>query len=135
AHASLRTAETVGGLLRTRRNYIHPRSPAGETLAVVATSPNAYKNQLSIWLEPSRVHDTDPKMAAHYNEHRVDTHVKDRLVASLRRYIGSWVAIKGPEVLITTNSLREVIDFLRNHNLRAESVFRVPADPRRETAG
>ena len=134
AHAGLRTSGTVGSSLRTRRRLDHERTAVVDAVAIAA-SANSYKHQYSVWLEPSRVHDTDIKLAVSYKEHRTEVDARDRLIASLRRCVGRWVGVRGAEVLIASDSIREVIDFLRSHNLRAESVFRVPRDPRQEIAG
>lgn len=134
ASVGIRTSGPVSGALRTRRRFDRRHAPIGDAIAVAA-SANTYKDQYAVWLEPSRIHDTDASLAASYKKHRSELDSKDRLIASLRRLLGRWVAIRGSEVLIAAGSSREVIDFLRAHNLRAESVFRVPRDPKQEIAG
>lgn len=49
--------------------------------------------------------------------------------STFEELITRWVAVRGSEVLTSAESAREVITFLRERKLYAESVFRVPADP------
>jgi hypothetical protein len=46
----------------------------------------------------------------------------------LRPFMGRWVAQLGLEVLVAADSPQEVLAWLERHNLRADAVFRVPAD-------
>lgn len=48
------------------------------------------------------------------------------LTEALRPFIGRWVAIRGDEVLVAGDSLEEIIDWLNQHQVRAQSMFRVP---------
>lgn len=68
-------------------------------------------------------------------EHRTSRSAEDELVAVLRQFIGSWVAIRGPEVIASSSSPLAVVSFLREHNLRADSILRVPRDPVQEVEG
>ncbi len=46
---------------------------------------------------------------------------------ALRPYIGQWVATQGhEEVLVAADTPREVIAWLARHDVRADSMFRVP---------
>jgi hypothetical protein len=49
-------------------------------------------------------------------------------VERLRPHIGQWVAVKNEEVLVGAPTPAEVIAWLSRHDLRADSVFRVPED-------
>jgi hypothetical protein len=100
-----------------------------------AVSARKYKSQYALWLEVSRSREPESGLAANYKEHRSEPDYKEKLLASLRLHVGHWVAIRGADVLASGNSPRDVIDFLRNRNLRADSVFRVPRDARQDTAG
>lgn len=50
--------------------------------------------------------------------------------AALEPFIGQWVATKGPEVLVGAADPKAVIRWLSAHGLKADSMFRVPADER-----
>jgi hypothetical protein len=47
---------------------------------------------------------------------------------TLQPFVGQWVATKGPEVLVAAPEPRTVVSWLSEHGLKAESMFRVPAD-------
>ena len=44
---------------------------------------------------------------------------------TLRPYIGLWVAMSGDEVLVAAPTPKEVVAWLSQHGLRAQSMFRV----------
>lgn len=46
----------------------------------------------------------------------------------LRPHIGQWVAVKDEEVLVGAPTPTEAIAWLSRHDLRADSLFRVPED-------
>lgn len=46
----------------------------------------------------------------------------------LRPHIGQWVAVKDEEVLVGAPTPAEAIAWLSRHDLRADSLFRVPED-------
>ena len=48
------------------------------------------------------------------------------LVEALRPFIGSWVAVRGDEVLVAAPSPKDVVAWLAQHGQRAQSMFRVP---------
>lgn len=56
----------------------------------------------------------------------VATHEPDRLVEALRPFIGQWVAVRGDEVLVGARSPKEVVGWLTEHALVADSILRVP---------
>lgn len=133
AHENLRASTTAGRILGSRRRFDHPGARGGDAVTV-SSSTNGYRNQRAVWIEPTRSRDTDFRMAVNYKEHRSEPDARDRLIGVLRRHVGSWVAIKGPEVLVASSSPSQVIRFLRAHNLRADSVFRVPGGTRHDVA-
>lgn len=47
---------------------------------------------------------------------------------TLEPFVGQWVATKGPEVLVAASEPRAVLSWLSQHSLKADSMFRVPAD-------
>jgi len=47
---------------------------------------------------------------------------------TLEPFVGQWVATKGPEVLVAAPEPRAVVGWLSEHRLKADSMFRVPAD-------
>ena len=47
---------------------------------------------------------------------------------TLEPFIGQWVATKGPEVLVAASDPRSVVGWLSQHRLKADSMFRVPAN-------
>jgi len=47
---------------------------------------------------------------------------------TLEPFVGQWVATKGPEVLVAAPEPRTVVSWLSEHGLKADSMFRVPAD-------
>lgn len=47
---------------------------------------------------------------------------------TLEPFVGQWVATKGPEVLVAAPEPRAVVGWLSEHGLKADSMFRVPAD-------
>jgi hypothetical protein len=47
---------------------------------------------------------------------------------TLEPFVGQWVATKGPEVLVAAPDPRTVVSWLSEHGLKADSMFRVPAD-------
>lgn len=100
-----------------------------------AVSANKYKSQYALWLEVWRSHEPESGLVANYKEHRSEPDYKEKLLAALRLHIGHWVAIRGAEVLVSGDSPRDVIQLLRDRNLRADSVFRVPRDAKQEIAG
>ncbi len=51
-----------------------------------------------------------------------------REAGALAPYIGQWVAQRGLEVLIADPDPTAVVRWLRQHNLAADAVFRVPGD-------
>jgi len=53
---------------------------------------------------------------------------------ALAPYVGEWVAIWETEVLVGAPSAGEVVGWLNEHRLRADSMFRVPRD-RLEASG
>jgi hypothetical protein len=55
-----------------------------------------------------------------------DTGPRGDLAEALRPFIGSWVAVRGSEVLVAAPSAGEVIAWLARHEQRAESMFKVP---------
>jgi hypothetical protein len=56
------------------------------------------------------------------------TTVQPQLLAeALRPFIGQWVAVRGEEVLVASNSPAEVVSWLARHQQQAQSMFRVPA--------
>jgi hypothetical protein len=97
-------------------------------------SDKRYKDQYVLWFGRAHPYESERALTLNYLEHRSDLEHKDRLLAALRPYIGRWVAIRGSEVLTTGEFPREVIQFLRTRNLRADSVFRVPRDAKQEIA-
>jgi hypothetical protein len=48
------------------------------------------------------------------------------LAEALRPFVGQWVAVRGPEVLVAAPAPRQVVAWLTEHGQQAESVFRVP---------
>ena len=44
---------------------------------------------------------------------------------ALRPFIGQWVAVSGDDVLVAAPSPKEVVAWLTQHQLRAQSMFRV----------
>ncbi|MGH2988161.1 MAG: hypothetical protein ACRDLO_15955 [Solirubrobacterales bacterium] len=56
------------------------------------------------------------------------TGARGGLADALRPFIGSWVAIRGGEVLVAAPSASEVVAWLARHEQRADSMFRVPGD-------
>ena len=48
--------------------------------------------------------------------------------ATLEPFVGLWVATMGPEVLVAAPEPRGVVGWLSEHGLKADSMFRVPAD-------
>jgi hypothetical protein len=105
-------------------------------------SASSYKSSYTIWLEadpaqPAPVSfslGSSDEYRTWTNEHRT-ARSKEELVAVLRQHIGSWVAIRGSSVVMSSNSPAEVVSFLREHNLRADSIFKVPKDARQEIPG
>lgn len=58
-----------------------------------------------------------------------DTHPTVRANGkTLEPFIGQWVATKGPDVLIAADDPYTVVDWLREHQIYADSMFRVPID-------
>lgn len=53
----------------------------------------------------------------------------ERFADETGAYAGRWVAVKDQRVLHSGASPRDVVLYLREHNLRADSLFRVPVDP------
>jgi hypothetical protein len=98
-------------------------------------SGRRYKDQFALWFGTARRYESEETLTLNYQEHRSDLEHKDKLLAALRPYIGRWVAIRGTEVLTVGEFPREVIQFLKSRNLRADSVFRVPRDAKQEIAG
>jgi hypothetical protein len=47
---------------------------------------------------------------------------------ALEPFVGQWVATKGREVLVAAPEPRAVVGWLAEHGLKADSMFRVPAD-------
>lgn len=47
---------------------------------------------------------------------------------TLEPFVGQWVATKGPEVLVAAPEPKTVVGWLSEHGLKADSMFRVPAD-------
>jgi hypothetical protein len=47
---------------------------------------------------------------------------------TLEPFVGQWVATKGPEVLVAAPEPRTVVSWLSEHGMKADSMFRVPAD-------
>ena len=47
---------------------------------------------------------------------------------ALEPFVGQWVATKGHEVLVAAPDPRAVISWLSKHRVKADSMFRVPAD-------
>jgi hypothetical protein len=47
---------------------------------------------------------------------------------ALEPFVGQWVATKGAEVIVAAPEPRIVVSWLSEHGLKADSMFRVPAD-------
>jgi hypothetical protein len=47
---------------------------------------------------------------------------------TLAPFMGRWVATKGRDVLIADDDPYTVVDWLREHQIQADSMFRVPLD-------
>jgi hypothetical protein len=47
---------------------------------------------------------------------------------TLEPFVGQWVATKGAEVIVAAPEPRTVVSWLSEHGLKADSMFRVPAD-------
>lgn len=119
---ALRSLRSHEGIPGRSRSYL----PIRDT----ATSANGYKKQYALWLESRQLREPPgSRLAAAYKEHRSELSPADELVSALRSHIGYWVAVRGSEVLTSAESARDVITFLRERRLFADSVFRVPADP------
>lgn len=98
-----------------------------------------YKASHVLWLEgdaaqpsPFSFADLSSESRKRQVEHRSARSVREELVAVLRQYIGFWVALRGSEVVVSDSSPRAIVSFLREHNLRADSILRVPRDPKQE---
>ena len=50
------------------------------------------------------------------------------LVATLREIPGQWVATKGEELLVAASTPHDVVSWLAQNHLKADSMFRVPED-------
>jgi hypothetical protein len=50
------------------------------------------------------------------------------LAETLRSFPGQWVAVKDEELLVAAPTPKEVVGWLARHDLRADSMFRVPED-------
>lgn len=50
--------------------------------------------------------------------------------ATLEPFVGQWVATQGSEVLVAAPDPKAVVSWLSEHGLKADSMFRVPADER-----
>jgi hypothetical protein len=48
------------------------------------------------------------------------------LTDQLRRHIGQWVAVQGDSVIFSAGTAGELIEWLRENGLSADSCFRVP---------
>lgn len=53
---------------------------------------------------------------------------ESRGAEALRGLAGQWVAMKGDHVLIAAGSPAEVVGWLSQHGVQADSMFRVPED-------
>jgi hypothetical protein len=47
---------------------------------------------------------------------------------ALEPFVGEWVATKGSDVLVAASDPQAVVSWLSEHGLKADSMFRVPAD-------
>lgn len=135
APSSLLHAREPGSARRCDTGLLRQTYSPSALVEARAVSAKRYKDQYALWFGPARRYDSERTLALNYQEHRSDLEHKDRLLAALRPYIGRWVAIRGSEVLAAGEFPREVIQFLRTRNLRADSVFRVPRDAKQEIAG
>jgi hypothetical protein len=59
----------------------------------------------------------------------------ERFASETGAYAGRWVAIKGRRVLHSGDSLRDVVLYLRERDLRSDSLFRVPVNPEDDQIG
>ncbi len=107
--------------------------------AGLTTVSTPYKASRVLWLEgdvtqsgPSSFADLPGESWKQHVERRAPRSTKEELVAVLRQYVGSWVAIRGSEVIVSNSSPGAVVSFLREHNLRADSILRVPREPMQE---
>lgn len=117
--------------IRDLRSYL-----SAEPIETRAVTANSYKDKPALWIE-SYLRPRQPGIgsSAAYGERRAKRDDRDVLLAELRRHVGLWVAIRGTKVLVSGDSPPAVIEFLRRHGLKADSVFRVPADARQDTVG
>jgi hypothetical protein len=53
---------------------------------------------------------------------------ESELVATLRELPGQWVATKGQELLVAASTPHDVVSWLAQNHLKADSMFRVPED-------
>lgn len=54
---------------------------------------------------------------------------------ALRPYAGKWVAIRGPEVLVSADDPAEVVAWLQQHEVETDGMLRVPASDVEMEAG
>jgi len=132
--ASSRVAEQRqhSSMRNVRRSYDSTNADI-ETRVI---SGNSYKERHALWIEPS-LRSTGPEIGSRiaYGERHSRESSREDLVAALRRYLGLWVATRGTEILASGDSPAVVIQFLRDHNLRADSVLRVPMNAAKDQSG
>ncbi len=46
---------------------------------------------------------------------------------ALRPYVGKWVALRGPEVLVAADAPEDVVAWLQEHDVPTDGMLRVPA--------
>ncbi len=62
------------------------------------------------------------------HESPVGSASRESHVEALRQLAGQWVATKDDDVLVAATSPAEVVGWLSQHGVRADSMFRVPED-------
>jgi len=63
-----------------------------------------------------------------YDLRRDRVEAAESRVRALRQFAGRWVAMKDEDVVIAAASPGEVVGWLSEHGVRADSMFRVPED-------
>jgi hypothetical protein len=99
-----------------------------------SASISSYKRSHALWSEPdvSALVASSPGGHSSWSERRSSDDQRAELLSALRHYVGSWVAIRGASVVVSRSSPLAIIDYLREHNIRADSVLRVPIDAKKD---
>lgn len=126
----------LGNRLRSESTHNRAYLFAEYPIARRTISAASYKGKPASWVES----ELQPAMlGAHprntFGERHPDEPKRRDLAVALRKFTGTWVAIRGQEILASADGPLDLVNVLRDRGYRADSVFRVPRNAKEDILG